>query len=140
MVGQLTSDETDTRAVSPVIGVILLVGITVVLGTVFGFMVLDLGEGTMSDSEQPLTADAPEETDFRFMTGEDTVTVRYTDGPAMDAERVYVAVNGETHAWREHGTIEAGDTVDVPKNGDSGEVLVVWDHLDDQQTLDSTDY
>ena len=142
MLGKLTSDETDTRAVSPVIGVILLVGITVVLGTVLGLLVLDMGQGQMSDAEEPLSADEPEDTDFRFPhdTEDGTTEVTYRDGPDLDAERVYVAVDGQTHEWREHGTIEAGDSVEVPHNGDSGEILVVWEHLDDQKTLASDDY
>ncbi|UTF53249.1 type IV pilin [Natronosalvus rutilus] len=44
-----TEDESSNRAVSPVIGVILMVAITVVLAAVIAAFVLDLGQGQSSN-------------------------------------------------------------------------------------------
>ncbi|UTF53248.1 type IV pilin [Natronosalvus rutilus] len=44
-----TEDESSNRAVSPVIGVILMVAITVILAAVIAAFVLDLGQGQSSN-------------------------------------------------------------------------------------------
>ena len=138
-----TMDNTQTRAVSPVVAVILLVGITVALGTGVALFALDISNETMSEvdetAEEPFTADAPEDTTFRVLTGEDTVEVYYRDGPAIDATRLYVEVDGTTHQWDHVGTVEPDDSVEVPANGDTGTVLVTWEYLDEREVLERDD-
>lgn len=85
------------RAVSPVIGVILMVAVTVVLAAVIGTFVLDLG-GLVA-ARPPMasvsaTADASTE----------TVTVYHRGGDRLDASRTRVVLRnestGEATVWQ----------------------------------------
>jgi len=62
-------NQTDDRAVSPVIGVILMVAITVILAAVIGAFVLDLG------SSQSTNVNAGVSVDKDTANGEVTITV-----------------------------------------------------------------
>jgi flagellin-like protein len=89
MIRELISDTADgDRAVSPVIGVILMVAITVILATVIGAIVLDFGNNAGETAPSAsLSVDAS--------TSSDTVTIEHTGGDSLDSEqtRVIVEVN-----------------------------------------------
>ncbi len=84
----------DERAVSPVIGVILMVAITVILAAVIGTFVLGLG-----DQIQTTTPSAS----FGFDQGTTDVTVRNTSGTNTEETLTVTSVT-ITH--------ESGDTID----------------------------
>jgi len=86
----------DERAVSPVIGVILMVAITVILAAVIGTFVLGLG-----DQLQTTTPSAS----FGFDQGTTDVTASVLDGDASNTETVTVTSVTITH--------ESGDTIDA---------------------------
>ncbi|WP_254807388.1 type IV pilin [Natronosalvus amylolyticus] len=52
-----TEDESSSRAVSPVIGVILMVAITVILAAVIAAFVLDLGQSSSANVNAAVTID-----------------------------------------------------------------------------------
>ncbi|MFP9059629.1 type IV pilin [Natrialbaceae archaeon A-chndr2] len=59
-----TEDESSSRAVSPVIGVILMVAITVILAAVIAAFVLDLGSGTSANPSAGVTVEETAGGDF----------------------------------------------------------------------------
>jgi flagellin-like protein len=110
---QLTNlfDESDgRRAVSPVIGVILMVAITVILAAVIGTFVLGLGENVES---------APQAS-FDFQTNSNTsaVIIEHRGGDAIANGSVAYTVNGtEADPAVQNGTFSAGETVVLENNG-----------------------
>ena len=118
---------TDDSAVSPVIGVILMVAITVILAAVIGSFVLNLG-GSLEQS-------APQASfgfDYNTSASTNTVDVTHQSGDTIDVERLNVTASGTdlspaTTPWS--GTVGAGDTAtyDAPNTNWNGEtVRVVW--------------
>ncbi|GAA1335681.1 hypothetical protein GCM10009647_078000 [Streptomyces sanglieri] len=81
---KLLGDD-DERAVSPVIGVILMVAITVILAAVIAAFVLDMGD--MGD--QPPSA----QIGFNENVG-DNVTISVTGGENIDGDNLYVDHGG----------------------------------------------
>lgn len=72
-----------TRAVSPVIGVVLLVAVTVVLATVAGAVVFGVGD---RNQQEPTRATF----DFQYDSAAQTLTISYERGDVLAAEAVYV--------------------------------------------------
>ena len=134
----------DDDAVSPVIGVILMVAITVILAAVIASFVLGLGPGEAQPSAS-----------FNFEEDVDssggTVTVTHDSGDSIPADVLYIrGDNGnDGDTWADIGTggitsdseISSGDSVDVSISGsqsDSYTVRVVWDNGDNSATLSET--
>ena len=115
-------------AVSPVIGVILMVAITVILAAVIGSFVLNLG-GSLNDT-------APQAS-FGFEyddSGTDAlVNITHQSGDTIESARLNVTSSSgssltEDAGWS--GTVAAGDTATYNKSGSdwNGEtVRVVWE-------------
>jgi flagellin-like protein len=100
----LKSLVTDDEAVSPVIGVILMVAITVILAAVIGTFVLGLGDQVQSTSPQAsfnfdYTQDAVG-TDAAEMN--DTLVITHDGGDSIAADRLNVTVSN---------AVDKGDTV-----------------------------
>jgi flagellin-like protein len=76
----------DNRAVSPVIGVILMVAITVILAAVIGTFVLGLGDSLNNTAPQ---ANLDAEAD----ASSNTVTLRHNGGDALSASSSEIQVN-----------------------------------------------
>jgi len=116
----------DDRAVSPVIGVILMVAIAVILAAVIGSFVLGLGDQLQTTSPQA---------SIGFSQGTETiddydgtpggsidvtaVTVTHESGDQLEAANINVKVNGETA----YGTTDDG-------TGDNANVTALWDSGD----------
>ncbi|MGQ4557356.1 type IV pilin [Halobellus sp. GM3] len=121
---QLTELFTDDSAVSPVIGVILMVAITVILAAVIGTFVLNLGQGLQQTAPQASF-------NFEYNTTANTTTVTHESGDTIDADRLNVTSSVSltaTESWS--GTVGAGDSATYEKDtGDwAGETLrVVWE-------------
>jgi flagellin-like protein len=79
---KLLQTDTEERAVSPVIGVILMVAITVILAAVIASFVLGLG----SNQEVAPTATF----DFNYDTSNDQVEVTHTGGDNILQSNLYV--------------------------------------------------
>lgn len=112
--------DTDNRGVSPVIGVILMVAITVILAAVIGTFVLGLGD-SLGDS-QP-TAQLTASVDYGN-TG-DAIFVEHDGGDSIEADSLNVIVNSPDVGNSAEGTIGqrlgVGDAVTASLSG-SGEV------------------
>lgn len=112
------------RAVSPVIGVILMVAVTVILAAIVGTFVFDFGQQT-TDRVPQVTMD------YSYDNG--TLTVRHTGGDTIDGERLSVVVNGTSHAWADENitagdilvvSAAQGDLVEVVWRGDDGTAII----------------
>jgi flagellin-like protein len=124
---QLNKLLTEDRAVSPVIGVILMVAITVILAAVIGTFVLGLGDQVSENAPQASFS-------FDFDTANDNVTITHEGGETLDNSTLSIdgddsglAPGDVNHPgdW-DDGTVEAGDSITY-KDVDNGEtVRVVW--------------
>lgn len=111
------NQTTDERAVSPVLGVALLVAMTVVLAGVIGFVVLGVDSGS-ADAPQP-------KLEFRNQSG-DAVMV-HEGGDKLNATRLDVKVDGSGSASSLSGEIAAGDSVTVATGITSSDTIrVIW--------------
>ena len=143
---ELKSLLTDDDAVSPVIGVILMVAITVILAAVIGTFVLGLGDQVQSTSPQASFS-------FQYNSGTNSsLNVTHDGGDAIEANLLNASVSGaqvggsaatfgsaSTDASDgdlfDSGTVTAGtsdniDTKDFDGTGDTdlsgASVRVVW--------------
>ncbi|RLM94422.1 type IV pilin [Halobellus sp. Atlit-38R] len=113
----------DDAAVSPVIGVILMVAITVILAAVIGSFVLNLGQGIQQTAPQA---------SFGFDYANDSVDVTHESGDTVVAAQVNVtsaAAIDYSGSTLFAGTVSAGDTATYNLSGTewNGEtVRVVW--------------
>lgn len=85
-----TESQNDERGVSPVVGVILMVAITVILAAVIAAFVLDLGQSQNSTANAGVSID---------QSGEE-YTVSLTD--MGNSEGVYIRVEGASDEWVEN--------------------------------------
>lgn len=123
----LQSTGCDDRAVSPVIGVILMVAITVILAAVIGTFVLGLG-----DQVQQTSPNAQFSYDF---DGDGNVTITHDGGDGIDADRLHVTSSNGSADWSEGGSsadrvtagvsFDSADT-DVSPIPTGDTVRVVW--------------
>jgi flagellin-like protein len=87
---QLKRLLTDDEAVSPVIGVILMVAITVILAAVIGTFVLGLGDQVQSTAPQASFA-------FDYTEGSaDDLDIIHDGGDSISEDRLSVVISGAT--------------------------------------------
>jgi len=117
----------DDEAVSPVIGVILMVAITVILAAVIATFVLGLGDSLSNNAPQAsfeCTGDLSGGTGDVTMTGGDSI-------PKDEISIQNGSRNGNS------GSFTAGDTL---TNGDAGvDATVVWESGDSSAVLKECD-
>ena len=155
---------TDDDAVSPVIGVILMVAITVILAAVIATFVLGLGDQVSNTAPQ-----ASFSFDWDGEGGtEDTLNVTHDGGDTIKAKNLYVRGDagtdssrstnvGETElgeSWDNYDTesgatsfstisasddVTAGNEIKVHQIGSDGEIDIVWERStgDNSATLSS---
>ena len=118
---QLKELLTEDRAVSPVIGVILMVAITVILAAVIGTFVLGLGDQVSESAPQASFS-------FEF-NDSDGVNITHEGGETLEAGNINVSGDGTTALAEVSGfgdPITAGDTAEYT-GVDPGETIrVVW--------------
>ncbi|PSP69506.1 type IV pilin [Halobacteriales archaeon QH_6_68_27] len=133
---------TDDDAVSPVIGVILMVAITVILAAVIATFVLGLGDQVSNTAPQ---ASFSFDWDGQAGAGSaETLTVRHSGGDSIQANRLYLrgdADNGDDtgKTWGNYGSpsdtsrVSAGNraTIDV---GSAAEIDIVWESTSGQDS------
>jgi len=123
---------TEEDAVTPVIGIILVVAITVILAAIVGVYALGLGSDVQN---------APPNADFDFdyadtdaTAGADQVTIEHNGGQPIEQENIEVVVGGETRdpvtpADAFPTRFSSGDTAvySIDESTDLGETLrIVW--------------
>ena len=105
---RLTAVFSDDRGVSPVIGVILMVAITVILAAVIGTFVLGLGD-SLGDN-QPTAQLSVDNVDFT----DNNVTIGHNGGDTIQGDDLRVTVNGdETTEGFPGGSFAVGDSVEL---------------------------
>ncbi|WP_255151271.1 type IV pilin [Halorarius halobius] len=127
---QLKNLITDEDAVSPVIGVILMVAITVILAAVIGTFVLGLGDQVQSSAPNA---------NFEFTYEQDTsppgITITHTGGQDVDADNVIIqgasddSDNADTNSYTgwSDSTISTGSAWDGSVDSSVDTVRVVWE-------------
>jgi flagellin-like protein len=125
---------TDDRAVSPVIGVILMVAITVILAAVIGTFVLGLGQNVQSTpsasfnfdfNDSSKNVDVTHNGGDRLEVGDNTGTIELTGGNST--ETWIGASSGNT-------SISAGDTYPHYEHDDGDTVRVVWQDTNNESS------
>ncbi|MDB2223467.1 type IV pilin N-terminal domain-containing protein [Halorubrum ezzemoulense] len=102
--------QNDERAVSPVIGVILMVAITVILAAVIGTFVLGLGDSL--GQAQPTAQLSVDSTDF----SNDAVTIAHGGGDPIEGDDLQVTLNGTeagSSAQFPSGQFSVGETQEL---------------------------
>jgi len=142
---QLTSLFTDDEGVSPVIGVILMVAITVILAAVIGTFVLGLGKGVSSTAPSASfefeykSGTAGTCTDLVDNGGTDSVEISHSSGDEIPADQVTFTDGSSSATWTacdgsNPTDISAGSTASVGLDpGDT--VRILWSNDDDSATL-----
>lgn len=112
---------TDDEAVSPVIGVILMVAITVILAAVIGAFVLDLGGSQESTPQISF--------DFDEKSGGDVV-VKVQSGESIAGDRLTTQISGSGSIsgsdWGQYTEVGAGDSVTVTGTASGTTIEVIW--------------
>ncbi|WP_080505321.1 type IV pilin [Halorubrum aethiopicum] len=110
----------DDRGVSPVIGVVLMIAITVALSAAAGTLVLQLTDEQTGE----LSGDADAE--FTVTFGTDSVEVTHTGGDAVPAEEILIDGDvDDSQRWGEYGSVSEGDSVTVDASGSNRTIVVV---------------
>lgn len=129
----------DNRAVSPVIGVILMVAITVILAAVIGVFVLDIGNSV---------ADAPPSAQFSVDYADDgsSVNITHEGGDTVDTDDIYVTVDGDTEddtsstITVDYGgdSLSSGNSVDITDSDSNlttdSEIRLIWESSNGDKT------
>jgi len=112
---QLRGIYTDDDAVSPVIGVILMVAITVILAAVMGSFVLGLGQSTSTTSPRATFSFEYDELDDNGPDSDDwgVVKISHNGGDTIQDEELYVRGSG----FNASGQLDGGFDVAVPASG-----------------------
>ncbi|KAA9397208.1 type IV pilin [Haloarcula sp. CBA1130] len=89
--------QSDDSAVSPVVGVILMVAITVLLAATAATFFLDFGSGNLGQS-------APQAAfTFEYESGSpDSLTIEHRSGDSVQAGNLYITVSGASTANGQH--------------------------------------
>ena len=128
---KLASIFNDDRGVSPVIGVILMVAITVILAAVIGTFVLGLGD-SLGDNQPTAQLSVS-------LSGEN-VTLDHNGGDRLDGDDLRVTTDGNgTVTGFDAGTFQVGDSQEViSENAASGDRVRVIHEPSDSIILDRT--
>jgi len=114
----------EDRGVSPVIGVILMVAITVILAAVIATFVMNMGptETTMPNTQ------------WNFDEDGSTVTVMHNGGGEVDSSNLNLKVSGSgaSGSFAASTTLTAGDSTDV--TGGPSEIQIIWENPDSGET------
>jgi flagellin-like protein len=136
---------TEDRAVSPVIGVILMVAITVILAAVIGTFVLGLGDQVSESAPQAQFA-------FQFSDPDvEEVAITHDGGDAISPDELSINVGG-TEVWNSDGPqssytvnatwsseVSAGDTLELSSStdgdvSDGDAIRVIWTSSNSDKT------
>lgn len=127
---------TDERAVSPVVGVALLIAVAVILAAVIGAVVLGLGSGGAETPQAQLQAEFGDDADTN-------VTIDHNGGdPLPEGEIVFKSNENNVDMDTTNATgysadeLNAGESVEINYSAEPTEVSVVWeDPNSDKETV-----
>jgi flagellin-like protein len=129
---QLKDLLTEDRAVSPVIGVILMVAITVILAAVIGTFVLGLGDQVSDNAPQASFSFEFADTGGFDGSADDYINITHEGGATIDNSTLGVQGDGDDSlaiedagGWAD-GTVEAGDQISHSGVNSGETVRVVW--------------
>jgi len=123
---QLFKTADDERAVSPVIGVILMVAITVILAAVIGAFVLDLGQGQQGNVNAGVSVDKN--------PSAGTITITVNDmGNANE-----ISFKGDTSSTTTLNGV--GDSGEIDVSGSSGSLNIVASDGDNSNVIQTVEY
>ncbi len=105
------------RGVSPVIGVILMVAITVILAAVIGSFVLGIGGDVQQTPQASLSVELNETSQ--------NITIAHEGGDSLTLNDLNVTADGEPVGLAEEGTLKPGETVEGTDNVSSGATIRV---------------
>lgn len=134
---------TEEDAVSPVIGVILMVAVTVILAAVIASFVLGIGSGVGSAPQASFSVEFDPGTGNEFQVGTNgTIEITHDGGDALDNSSVRVLVDGNEATSGSWGSAEitAGDTYTIDESSESfdigsgADVRVVWEDENSDKT------
>ncbi|WP_117594803.1 type IV pilin [Haloprofundus halophilus] len=113
----------DERAVSPVIGVILMVAITVILAAVIGTFVLGLGDQVGNNAPQASF-------DFNYNNDGSEVTISHAGGATVNTDELSIIVDGGEETVTYSDTrVSSGETLTTVSGLSPGDkVTVVWEN------------
>lgn len=138
-----THSDADDRAVSPVIGVILMVAITVILAAVIASFVLGLGP---SEAAPTVNFDSEFNSSDQFVievTGGDTVqTSRLSVVGSSPTDFSAVGWNGTNSTQGGDTVVQSGNSMPLPgiTDGDAYSVSVTWEAEDGGSTSTLTTF
>jgi len=124
----------EDRAVSPVIGVILMVAITVILAAVIGTFVLGLGDQVQSTTPQASFGFSQENVTYGAGVEAETLTITHETGDTISESNLRVTVAGDTAfdvdestnttstLWDGSGDVSAGSSVRVVGYSDAATI------------------
>ncbi|MFC7174591.1 type IV pilin [Haloplanus litoreus] len=115
---------TEDRAVSPVIGVILMVAITVILAAVIGTFVLGLGDQVSESAPQ-----ASFSFDFNMTNTPGDVTITHEGGETLESSQITIEGdnNAPTGATFSGDVISSGNSTQITGEINPGETIrVIW--------------
>lgn len=113
----MVSSKLEDRAVSSVVGSILIAGMVVVL---IGVMAGPMFMTYLDDDSTPIA-------EFEIKYSDGNANILYANGNPLDADRVSVLENG-TEVNGFSGTIRPGDNILVEDVDIDTEISVVWSH------------
>jgi len=119
----------DDNAVSPVIGVILMVAITVVLAAVIASFVLGLGE----EQQDPPKASFEFEYDTSG-SGDPSVDITHESGDSLEQARLTVLNDGSSvgGSWDGSDEVTSGDGYGSFTAASGNTISVVWKDADEE--------
>ena len=109
----------DDRAVSPVVGVAMLIAITVILAAVIGGVVLGLGTGGAETPQAQLNAQID-------AAASDNVTIDHNGGEPLPAGEVKVVDESGNNVTLSDD-LTAGDSITTNTLQADDEITVIWD-------------
>lgn len=114
----------EDRAVSPVIGVALLIAIAVVLAAVIGVVVLGIGTGGADVPQAQLSA----------QNSSGTLVITHDGGEALSQNTTVLVANDTRHSdWMDDmddGTLTTGQETETPASGSVDRVVILWEDPD----------
>ncbi|MGM0398027.1 MAG: type IV pilin [Halobacteriota archaeon] len=114
----LGSDE--NRAVSPVIGVVLMLTATVIIGGVVASFVTGMGTGLNSAPQATIDFDYDEDTNM---------TITHEGGESIATDQLLVKVNGTEKDFNgaDGDSLSTGDEITVDDVNNNSTVRLVWE-------------
>lgn len=121
----------EQRAVSPVIGVILMVAITVILAAVIATFVMDMGSGLSQEAQGSVTID-----------GNDTATVTVTTESLANADAIAVIEPSNASAVTSgtHGNVDIDSVSGNPSETVGTEITIEGDTSGSASTTGTEDF